>query len=66
MHYTTDFLPCQDPIWRLLKNKLENSDLGRQFGVVMTEYSDPQGGDSHGKGALQEAAEGFILWRLDL
>jgi hypothetical protein len=47
-------------------SKSDNSDLGGQFGVVMTEYGDPQGGDSDGKGALQEAAGGFVLWRLDL
>ena len=65
-HYTHPSPKCQPSARRLLKNKSENSDLGGQFGVVMTEYGDAQGGDSHGKGALQEAAGGFILWRLDL
>ena len=44
---------------RRLKNELENSDLGWQFGVVMAKERDPRGGDSHRKGALQEAATLF-------
>lgn len=51
---------------RLLKNKSENPDLGWQFGVIITEHSHLQGGYSHGQGALQEAADWFILWGVDL
>ena len=54
------------PTRRLLKNKLENPDLDWRFGVILTEHSHFQGGRSYGQGALQEAADWFILWRMGL
>ena len=64
--YIRFFLLCQGAGPRLLKNKLGSQDLGWLLGVVIPEHSHLQGGYSHGQGALQEAADWFVLWGLGL